>query len=80
VSNIKKHGLDFGDAIEVFDGPFGIEIIDDCDYGEERIIFIGLLRGILVTTISFADRDVRRIISFRKATKEEAGFYENGYC
>jgi uncharacterized DUF497 family protein len=79
LSNIDKHGLDFKDAIEVFDDPYGIEIIDDNDYGEERLIFIGLLRGIIVTAISYTDRkDIRRIISFRKATKREARFYENG--
>jgi uncharacterized DUF497 family protein len=79
-SNINKHGLDFEDAAEVFDDPYGVEVIDDRDYGEERIIFIGVLRGIIVTAVTFVDReDVRRIISFRKATKDEKGFYENGY-
>jgi uncharacterized DUF497 family protein len=79
-SNINKHGFDFEDAAEVFEDPYGIEVIDDNNYGEERIIFIGVLRGIIVTTVTFVDREnVRRIISFRKATKNEKRFYENGY-
>jgi uncharacterized DUF497 family protein len=80
-SNVRKHGLDFEDVAEVFDDPYGIEIIDDNDYDEERLIFVGLLNGVIVTAVVFVDRDenVKRIISFRKASAEERRLYENGY-
>ena len=45
--NIRKHGLDFADVHEVFDGPVVEKLDERFDYGEERWIALGLLRGIL---------------------------------
>jgi len=67
--NLVKHGLDFRDAIHVFDDPNGIEFIDArFDYGELRLVRIGLLCGVLVAVVIFADReDAIRIISLSKS-------------
>jgi uncharacterized DUF497 family protein len=72
--NLARHGLDFRDAGYVFDDPNGIEFIDErFDYDELRLARIGLLRGVIVTVVVYTYRnDVKRIISFRKANKQES--------
>ena len=42
-SNFAKHGLDFGDAEQVFSGPCVTFEDSRFDYGEERLITLGLL-------------------------------------
>ena len=44
-SNFAKHGLDFEDAEQVFSGPCVTFEDDRFDYGEERLITLGLLAG-----------------------------------
>lgn len=75
--NIRKHGLDFADAPEVFLGPLLADLDTREDYGEDRYIGIGFLRG-LVVVIVFTDRgdDTIRIISLRKALKHERDKFE----
>ena len=76
-NNVSKHGLDFADAWEVFEGPMLTGLDQREDYGEERWIGIGLLRG-LVVVIVFAERgeDTIRVISLRKGLKHERIKYE----
>ena len=71
--NIRKHGLDFADVHEVFDGPVLEKFDDRFDYGEERWIAIGLLRGILCVVVIYAEprKGAMRIISFRKGDRHE---------
>jgi uncharacterized protein len=78
-SNIEKHGLDFHDAILVFDAPMLIAEDTRKEYGETRISGIGIINNIYVVVIytESDEKDIRRIISFRKATKSERKFYEN---
>ena len=48
------------------------------DYGEDRWIGIGLLRGIpVVIVFTEPDDETIRIISARKATKKEGRIYAN---
>ena len=47
-SNFVKHGLDFADAEQVFSGPCVTFVDDRFDYGEERLITLGLLAGRVV--------------------------------
>ena len=76
--NIKKHGLDFSDAPEVFQGPILASLDTRFDYGEERWIGLGLFRGLLVVAIVFVDKENGniRIISFRKADSYERQKFE----
>jgi len=46
--NIRKDGLDFVDAHQIFDEPMLIEVDNRADYGEERIIGIGFLKNFIV--------------------------------
>lgn len=47
-SNFAKHGLRFEDAEQVFSGPCVTFVDDRFDYGEERLLTLGLLAGRLV--------------------------------
>lgn len=71
-ANIRKHGFTFTDAWEIFEAPMLISLDLKEDYGEERLIGIGFLRGRIVVVI-FTERsdDTIRIISLRKALKYE---------
>ena len=78
--NIKKHGFDFADAWEVFNKVLLASLDDSQDYGEQRWIGIGMLNNGIVVVIVFVeqDDDTIRIISMRKANKNEQKiFFEN---
>jgi len=70
--NIKKHGIDFLDAPEIFQGPRLVNLDDKKDYGEDRYIGIGFLRNKAVVVVFTEPRpEITRIISLRKATQDE---------
>ena len=63
--------MDFVDVPEVFSGPV-VELVDDrFDYGEERYITIGMLRGRMVVLVWTPRGAARHIISMRKANDRE---------
>ena len=74
-TNKQKHGVSLSKAKELFDAPT-VEWIDDReDYGETRIICLGLI-GTNVCCCVYTDKgDVRRIISLRNANKVEINVY-----
>jgi hypothetical protein len=78
-ANLAKHGVDFVDAIAVFADPFRLERSDERhDYGEERRQTIGAV-GTRVLFIVYTRRNcVRRLISARKASKDEREAYLAG--
>ena len=64
-------GIDFADAVEVFDGPT-VDLQDERkDYGETRIVTAGSLRGRMVIVVWTPRGDTRHIISMRKANERE---------
>jgi uncharacterized DUF497 family protein len=70
--NIRKHGLDFADAWEIFASPFSPELDLRTNYGEDRWTVVGLLGNrVVVVTFTFKSNEVIRIISLRKALKHE---------
>jgi uncharacterized DUF497 family protein len=79
-ANIKKHGLDFGDAYKVFEYPMLVNLDNRKDYGEERWIGIGLMdTRVVVILFAEPDEDTIRVISLRKATSNERKRYEQVY-
>jgi len=76
-TNIRKHGLDFTDAAEMFRGVLIVEPDTREDYGEKRWIGLGIVRG-RIAHVVFAERDLEtiRIISLRKASSREKKEYE----
>ena len=70
-SNLTKHGLDFHDAREVFSG-LTVTVKDNrFEYAENRFITLGMLREIVVVIAHTESDDTIRVISMRKATKNE---------
>ena len=71
-SNLKTHRIDFVDAEKVFAGPTFTFEDDRFAYGERRFVTLGLLKGIPVSIVPAENEDEIRVISFRKATPNEA--------
>ena len=80
-ANLKKHGLDFADAGKVFVGPMVLFEDNRENYGEQRMIGIGLLDCLVVLIVHIEADETIRIISMRKADTDEIDlFYKNaGY-
>ena len=76
-ANVNKHGVEFADAVGVFEDPDALTIEDPDSEGEQRFLSIGLdvLGRIIVVVYTYRDDDVR-LISARKATKKEVKIYE----
>ena len=76
--NIRKHGISFDEASSVFDDPMFITVIDEKHSSdEERYIPIGLSNKNSLLLVAHTERNEGvRIISARKATKNEEKFYE----
>ena len=77
--NIQKHGFDFEDAWEVFENPLLVKSDARKDYGEQRWIGIGVMRThpvVVVIVFTIREPDIIRMISMRKAGKEERKGYE----
>ena len=79
--NVSKHGVDFDTALLVFGDKDRIVIYDDVhsDY-EDRFITIGLIEGyVVVIAVVYTEKnDTIRIISARKANRNEREEYFNG--
>ena len=75
-TNIHKHGFDFRDAWKVFKSPLLVGLDDRYDYGEERLIGIGMLEGRFVVVIFTETDDAIRIISMMKALSHEKKRYQ----
>ncbi|MFZ0052262.1 MAG: BrnT family toxin [Desulfobaccales bacterium] len=74
--NFRKHGVTFEQAAYAFRDPFGIEWIDErADYGEERVILLGMSGGQILSVAYTERHDCIRIISARRATKYEKETY-----
>jgi len=76
-SNLKRHRIDFADAVTVFDDLNAITI-DDPDHNEHRFITIGIdaYARLLVVVYTWREENIR-LISARKATKQEQKYYGN---
>lgn len=74
--NLSKHGLSFEDAEQVFAGRYVTFADDRFDYGEERLITLGLLAGRLVVIAHVMRDEGTRIISMRKGNRREQKVYQ----
>ena len=81
-TNKAKHGVSFETAKLVFDDPLHVSIQDRYENGEERWQTLGLVGGVVVFLVAHTiyeanNQEIIRIISARKATKQEKVHYEN---
>lgn len=77
-TNRAKHHVSFEEARTVFDDPLFITFLDiEHSQDEERYITLGLSANQRLLMIAHTEREqIIRIISARKATKNERRFYE----
>ena len=70
-SNIRQHGIDFVELKKVFEGAT-LNLLDDrYGYGETRFLTLGLMKGTVIAISHTETNEVIRIISARKAQKDE---------
>ena len=79
--NKKKHGISFEEASTVFYDDYAI-LFDDPDHSleEDRFLILGISQKENLCIVSHCYREddqIIRIISARKATRQEAGYYIN---
>ncbi len=71
-TNLAKHGLDFRRAVEVFNDPQYIdEDSSQAEYGEIRRKAIGRVGQLMICVIYTGRDGKRRIISARRARRDE---------
>lgn len=75
VANVRKHGVAFADAIQIFDGFTTDEIDTRFTYDEERIVATGLAGGHEIVVVYTDRKGERRIISARPANRREREDY-----
>ena len=81
-SNWRNHGVTFQHAVKALNDRFFVEWIDDREnHAEERVNLLGMCDGVLLH-VTYTERGERiRIISARRAEKDEQEHYyrENAF-
>jgi hypothetical protein len=76
-ANLAKHGVDFADAVAVFEDDLALTRPDPASRGESRFVTLGLDAFGRHLVVVFTERGARvRIMSARLATKLERKAYE----
>ncbi|MEG3436934.1 BrnT family toxin [Pannus brasiliensis CCIBt3594] len=79
IANLRKHGIDFADAVSVFEDYLAITIPDN-RFEEERFITIGIdAFGRVLVVVYTLRGDEIRLISARTATRKERKQYEEEF-
>lgn len=74
-ANLTVHGIDFEDAIGIWDGPVLEVSSAQLQHGEERILAIGECEHVIITIVFTWRGKRRRLISVRKARRNERENY-----
>jgi len=80
-ANLRKHGISFEIAVRVFADPLAVSKQDRVENGEHRWQTVGVVDGCLILLVAHTvrhdgDTEVIRIISARRADKQERNSYE----
>lgn len=82
-ANLTKHGIRFEDAIGIFSDPNLREVPDDEIFDEDRWVAFGRIdrTRLAVVAVVYTDRlpNIRRIISARQTTPEDADDYHSRF-
>lgn len=79
LSNFRKHGVRFAEAVTVFEDEAALTMSDD-EPDEERFVALGTgSMGRLLVVVYTARGNRNRIVSARKATRRERAQYERRY-
>jgi hypothetical protein len=75
-ANLKKHGYDLKDVPLVIESTATVTFEDKrFDYGEQRFITLGMLRDVVVVVVTAETDEEVRVISMRKAERNEQEIY-----
>lgn len=81
-SNLRKHGVSFEEAQSVFYDEFATQFFDaENSRTEDRFLMLGISNKTRILIVCHCERGadaVIRIISARKATRNERKYYEGG--
>jgi len=72
-ANVKKHGVEFADAVGVFDDPEAITVEDPDAEGEQRFLSIGLDILGRIIVVAYTYRGDRYPLDLRQESHEEGG-------
>ena len=80
LKNLEKHGVSFEEASSVFYDEFAVQFYDNrhSELEEDRFLILGISNNSRMLMICHCEKqsgNVLRIISARKATKNERRFY-----
>lgn len=80
IANLRKHGVTFEEAASIFGDPLALTFPDpDHSVGEKRWISFGVSNQDRLVVAVHAERGRSiRIISARRATRQEREIYEQG--
>ncbi len=79
-ANLKKHGIDFHEAVTVLNDTLSTTFPDEEHFSfEPRFVSVGMSsRGRILVVVHTERGNMIRIISARHATRHERRFYEEG--
>ena len=60
ISHLRKHGISFEEATEIFQGQIFTAIDERYDYGEVREISIGAIQNVVIVTVAHTERNGNR--------------------
>ncbi len=78
-ANLVKHGIDFRDAVRIFEAPVLEKVDIRREYGETRILSFGLYEDTELAVVYTMRERNRRIISARRARSSEREAYRKAY-
>ena len=77
--NVAMHGIDFNDAKSAFHSNVLNKVDARKDYGEQRLIGLGQLDGVIIAIVYTIRKNKIRIISARKANYDERQSYKEKF-
>jgi uncharacterized DUF497 family protein len=73
--NIEKHGIDFMDAVRIFERPTLTVVDNRRNYGEKRIAAMGTIEDVILYVVYTVRDGIWHIISARRANRRERKKY-----
>jgi uncharacterized DUF497 family protein len=78
-TNIERHEIDFSDAHLIFEHPMLIKADTRKDYGEKRLVGLGLLFEVEIVIVFTKRGENIRVISIRRANRNERKIYQEKF-
>ncbi len=79
-ANLRKHGVSLEEGADILLDPMALVSEDEDAEGEARFVLVGMSRKGRLLTVCYAlpDEETIRLISARKATRQEERQYAQG--